>query len=223
MADAHSQSQPISPILHPVAVAELRPTQITVGMREAELKRHEWRALAPSKGSEFLGRHLVPVVRGPKDRPYVIDHHHLARALHEEGVKDVLVSFVADLRKLDKDSFWSFLDTRGWMHPFDSEGKRQPRTAIPKSVADLEDDPYRSLAGELRFSGGYAKDVTLTANSCGPRPCAGVSAKRWRASTSTRRCAWLSNSPKAAKRLSCRAGAGRMSGPERQREAHGVF
>ncbi len=70
------------------------------------------------------------------------------------------MSFVADLRKLDKDAFWSFLDTRGWIHPFDSEGKRQPRTAIPKSVADLEDDPYRSLAGELRFSGGYAKDVT---------------------------------------------------------------
>ena len=70
------------------------------------------------------------------------------------------MSFVADLRKLDKDAFWSFLDTRGSIHPFDSEGKRQPRTAIPKSVADLEDDPYRSLAGELRFSGGYAKDVT---------------------------------------------------------------
>ena len=83
MADGHSQSQPISPILHPVTVADLRPTQITVGMRE--IKRHEWRALAPSKGPEFLGRHLVAVDRGPKDRPYVIDDHHLARALHEKA------------------------------------------------------------------------------------------------------------------------------------------
>jgi hypothetical protein len=31
---------------------------------------------------------------------------------------------------------------------------------LPKTVADLEDDPYRSLAGELRFAGGYAKDAT---------------------------------------------------------------
>jgi hypothetical protein len=31
---------------------------------------------------------------------------------------------------------------------------------LPKTVADLEDDPYRSLAGELRFAGGYAKDTT---------------------------------------------------------------
>ena len=78
-------TQAISLVLHPVAVADLRPTQITVGMREVEIKRHELRALAPSKGPEFLGRHLVPVVRGPKDRPYVIDHHHLARALHEKA------------------------------------------------------------------------------------------------------------------------------------------
>ena len=201
MADGHSQSQPISPILHPVRFADLRPTQITVGMREVETKRHEWRALAPLKGPEFFGRHLVPVVRGPKDRPYVIDHHHLARALHKkrEGRAGVI------RRRLEEAGQRCVLELSRHPrldYPFDSEGKRQPRTAIPKSVADLEDDPYRSLAGELRFSGGYAKDVTLTANSCGPRPCAGALPKRWRATTLTRRCAWLSNSPKAAKRLS---------------------
>ena len=31
---------------------------------------------------------------------------------------------------------------------------------IPKSVIDLVDDPFRSLAGELRRAGGYAKDTT---------------------------------------------------------------
>ena len=30
----------------------------------------------------------------------------------------------------------------------------------PKTVADLVDDPFRSLAGELRRVGGYAKDTT---------------------------------------------------------------
>ncbi|MEI9890255.1 MAG: ParB-like protein [Caulobacteraceae bacterium] len=38
-------------------------------------------------GGKFLGHHLIPVLLGPKGRPYVIDHHHLARALAEEGVK----------------------------------------------------------------------------------------------------------------------------------------
>lgn len=156
MTVAHSPS----PVLHTVAVADLRPTQMTVGMREVKLKREEWRSLGSAKSATFLGRHMIPIVRGPKDRSYVIDHHHLARALHEEGVVDVLVSVVADLRVLDKDQFWAFLDTRGWMHPFDEDGKRQPRTLLPKSVADLVDDPFRSLAGELRFNGGYAKDLT---------------------------------------------------------------
>ena len=32
------------PILHPVPIEELRPTQITVGMREVKAKRKAWRA-----------------------------------------------------------------------------------------------------------------------------------------------------------------------------------
>jgi len=32
------------PLLEPVAILDLRPTQITVGMREVEAKRKEWRA-----------------------------------------------------------------------------------------------------------------------------------------------------------------------------------
>ncbi|HML30254.1 MAG TPA: ParB-like protein, partial [Hyphomicrobium sp.] len=153
-------SQSPQPLLHSIAITDLRPTQMTVGMREVERKRADWRKLAPTKTGTFLGRHMIPVVRGPKSRYYVIDHHHLARALHDEGVEQILISPVADLRALDKVEFWRFMDNRGWMHPFDSEGERQSRTELPKSIADLQDDPYRSLAGELRFAGGYAKDTT---------------------------------------------------------------
>lgn len=152
-------SKPV-PFLHPILIADLRPTQITVGMREVEIKRREWRALAPAKADAFLGRHMIPVIHGPKDRLYAIDHHHLARALHEEGVTHVLVSTVADLRRLDKDDFFVFLDKRGWLHPFDADGHRQGYDALPKGVGQLADDPYRSLAGELRTSGGFAKDAT---------------------------------------------------------------
>ena len=89
---------PREPIVTPVPVEELRPTQITVGMREVELKRQMIRAQdARKKTGVFLGRHMVPVVLGPKNRNYVTDHHHLARALIEEGVKDVLVTVIADL------------------------------------------------------------------------------------------------------------------------------
>lgn len=160
MADQHTDSQSPQPLLHAIDLDDLRPTQMTVGMREVERKRADWRKLASAKTGQFLGRHMIPVVRGPKNRYYVVDHHHLARALHEEGVKQILISPVADLRALEKDEFWTFMDNRGWMHPFNSEGERRPRTDLPKTVADLKDDPYRSLAGELRYAGGYAKDAT---------------------------------------------------------------
>ncbi len=32
---------------------------------------------------------------------------------------------------------------------------------FPSSIGKLVDDPYRSLAGNLRHVGGYAKDMTL--------------------------------------------------------------
>ncbi|MEI9890254.1 MAG: ParB-like protein [Caulobacteraceae bacterium] len=31
---------------------------------------------------------------------------------------------------------------------------------IPKTIESLKDDPYRSLAGELRRAGGFAKETT---------------------------------------------------------------
>lgn len=150
----------IEPLLHPVSIADLRPTQMTVGMREVSRKRSEWRTRAERDGPDFLGRHMVPAVYGPKQRLYLIDHHHLVRALHEEGVKHILVAVVADLSKLEKSLFWTFMDNRNWLHPFDAEGKRHAHDRLPKSIEKMSDDPYRSLAGALREAGGYAKDAT---------------------------------------------------------------
>ena len=146
------------PVLTPVNLSSLRPTQITVGLREVEEKRAHWRMLGDETGV-FLGRHMIPVVLGPKRRPYVIDHHHLARALHDEGQQEVLVSVVADLHHIPAETFWRFLDNSGWLHPFDEHGERQAYEAIPKRIARLKDDPFRSLAGAVRKAGGYAKDT----------------------------------------------------------------
>ena len=147
------------PVLKPVAVADLRPTQITVGFREVAAKRKRIDHMKDKTGA-FLGRHMLPAVLGPKHRHYLIDNHHLARALQEEEVEAVLVSVVADLSALSKVSFWRFLDNRDWCHTYDENGARTGFDAIPASLAKLKDDPYRSLAGELRHAGGYAKDLT---------------------------------------------------------------
>jgi hypothetical protein len=100
------------------------------------------------------------VVRGPDHRHYIIDHHHLALALHDEGVEHVLVSIVADLTMVDRQAFWGVLDNHRWVYPYDAKGERRHFKDIPKTVKGLKDDPFRSLAGELRRVGGFAKDTT---------------------------------------------------------------
>ena len=147
------------PVLQYAAIKELQPTQITVGMCEVGQKRKLWHSKGKKKKAEFLGKHLIPVILGPNDRHYVIDHHHLARALHDEGVKRVLVTVLENLSGLTPEAFWSVLDNRSWTHPYDEKGRRQTYDAIPRSVRDLIDDPFRSLASELRRVGGFAKQT----------------------------------------------------------------
>lgn len=69
-------------------------------------------------------------------------------------------SIVFDLSHLGRDEFWSVMDHRHWMHPFDAEGLRRSHRNLPRTIAGLVDDPYLSLAGALRRAGGYAKDIT---------------------------------------------------------------
>ncbi len=147
-------------ILELVPILSLRPTQITVGMHEVEEKRKRWRGLSSKKKAKVLGDHMIPVVKGSDKTYYVIDHHHLALALHDEGVKEVQISVVADLSMVDRKSFWVVMDNHRWCHPYDENGERRDFSKIPERVSKLRDDPYRSVAGQLRRAGGYAKDTT---------------------------------------------------------------
>jgi hypothetical protein len=149
------------PLLRPVPILSLRPTQMTVGMREVKEKRKRWREhRSDKKRAKLLGTHMIPVVLGPDQRHYVVDHHHLARALHDEDVKDVLVTVIADLSMVDRDAFWGVMDNKRWVYPYDAKGARRHFRELPRTVEDLRDDPFRSLAGELRRAGGFAKDTT---------------------------------------------------------------
>jgi hypothetical protein len=146
-----------APVSHPIEIDVLRPTQITLGYREVESRSEK---LKKADAESLLHKHLIPVVKGPKDRYYIIDHHHLCSALLRAGADKVSVTVVLNLQRLDKQAFWVFLDNTGLVHPFDEDGKRRSYSDIPKNIKDMVDDPFRSLAGALRRKGGYAKDTT---------------------------------------------------------------
>ncbi|MEP6965097.1 MAG: ParB-like protein [Polaromonas sp.] len=138
----------------------LRPTQITVGYAEVEQKRGLWSGLGKGERQKFLDSHWFPAVRGPKDVFYIVDHHHLGRALLEDGVSQCYVVLLKDLAMLEKDEFWTVMDHHQWVHPYDAKGRRRSVADLPKALGELADDPYRSLAGEVRHAGGFPKDAT---------------------------------------------------------------
>ena|SRR5579862_1279065 len=143
-----------------VHVEDLRPTQMTVGRLEVERKRAEWRTLKRKERERRLAEHWFPAVLGPKERYYIVDHHHLLLALHEEHVDIGWAIVLDDLSWLDTDRFWRTMEFHQWAHPFDERGRRHEFERIPKKITGLRDDPHRSLAGLVRTAGGFAKDGT---------------------------------------------------------------
>ena len=148
------------PILKPVPILSLRPTQMTVGMREVKEKRKRWREKkSAKKRPNMLGKHMIPVVHGPDEHYYVVDHHHLARALHEEGVKDVLVTVIGDLTMVEREAFWGVMDNKRWVYPYDAKGERShfKRTAEigGRSQGRSVPQPRRRTAPRRRICQGH--------------------------------------------------------------------
>lgn len=146
--------------LYKSELGALLPTQMTVGMAEVADKRSLWSTMKHAERKKFLGRHWFPAVKGPRGRFYIVDHHHLGRALMDDGVKQCQVVLLKDLSHLALAEFWVVMDHHQWVHPYDARGRRRPVKELPQSLEELVDDPYRSLAGEVRNAGGYPKDAT---------------------------------------------------------------
>ena len=145
--------------LIPVRLDVLRPTQITVGYHEVEMKRAHWKSLDKKARAQTISTHWFPAVLGPDQAYFVVDHHHLGLALIEEGERQVQLMVLRDLSWLEPVIFWRMMEHFQWVHPFGADGARHDYDRLPKTLTELVDDPYRSLAGELRRIGGFAKDT----------------------------------------------------------------
>jgi hypothetical protein len=150
-------SDPVQENVMIAQIADLVPTQVTVGMREVDVKRQRWREKHSYLAANYLRKHQPPVILGPNDRHYLIDRHHLTLALYKEGIWQLPVLIVADMSGLSSDEFWKTLEAHNWTHPFDDRGQRRSYDSMPASLDRLIDDPFRSLAGALKRAGGYAK------------------------------------------------------------------
>ena len=145
-----------NPSLARARLLRLRPTQLSVGYAEVQLKAAQWAQLAKKQRKIELEHHVFPAVLGPGQDYFIIDHHHLGIALLEQGIKEVLVTVLDDLSWLEPAVFWRTLEFRSWSHPYDRQGRRRDYRDMPRRLTELEDDPYRSLAGLVRGQGSGA-------------------------------------------------------------------
>lgn len=138
-------------------IDRLRPTQVTHGMREIREKTKAYRALSGHELEIAIAEKPVPVVLGPAEVMFVIDHHHVATALWRADVQRVPVILVTDLSSLSTTEFWLAMENNRWAYPYDAHGQRVAFAEMRKHVWELADDEFRSLSASVRDAGGYEK------------------------------------------------------------------
>lgn len=140
------------------SIADLHPTQISVGMIEVKDKEHDIKKMGKHDLDKFESENPEPTVIGPQGKLFIIDHHHLARALYDQGVKTTYCQIAANFSNMNMSQFWATMNQKRWVYPYDEQGRGPlAYSQLPDSVDGLKDDPYRSLAGAVRKAGGYDK------------------------------------------------------------------
>lgn len=143
-------------------IAELRPTQVFVGEHEVKNKLKKLNSFSSEKRHEYLMSRPVPVVIGPSDTHFIVDHHHLLKAILEYGKNKAIITIIAVEKKLSATEFWRKMVKNHWVYPFDINNHRLEHAAdferaLPHSLAKLVDDPFRAVAGLVRERGGFEK------------------------------------------------------------------
>jgi hypothetical protein len=134
-----------------IAIADLRPTQLTLGLQEVAERAKKIAALDDGARRDYLARKPIPHVLGPGRRVFMVDHHHLARALWKLDLEGaVLGERLDDWSDLPFPEFWRRMKAAGRCWPIDADGNTRPFQAFPAHVKDLTDNPWRSLARRVR-------------------------------------------------------------------------
>jgi hypothetical protein len=141
------------------SLSELHPTQIAVGFDLVKNKvKHIEELLKEDKLMNYLLNKPEPMVIGPDGVFYIIDHHHLGLALIKANVKTTYCLIQENFSSLNQKEFWNQMIKRKWVYLYDENGRGPLSPQIlPKSLLELKDDPYRTLAAYALDEGCYNK------------------------------------------------------------------
>lgn len=132
-------------------ITALRPTQGGVGLLQVEDEVAKLGKATPKQLAKIIKKKEIPVVISPDQQYWLVDRHHLSRALWQLGVTEVRVRLVGRIK--DRHCFWRQMQDNHWAWLQDQQGRPLDPAALPAEVSALPDYPYRSLAGMLEDAG----------------------------------------------------------------------
>ena len=140
-----------------VPIDKVHPTQFAVGYWEVDQRAASIAHKSHKELETYLKEHLALLVIGPGGEPYLVDGHHLCRAMLKARKGTTVEARVeANWRNLPSAEFWNKMRENNYVYPYDNQGRGPLDVAqLPKKVTELTDDPYRSLAWAVRDRGGF--------------------------------------------------------------------
>jgi hypothetical protein len=135
-----------------VPIAALRPTQLCVGLAEVRSRQQDFGQETAVQRLDYLRRKPVPLVRGGDGQFWMVDRHHRLRGLIELDPEALAYGYIVlEVPSPDPLLVLAELERRGWLYLFDGRGLGPlATTALPASLLQLQDDPYRSLVWKLK-------------------------------------------------------------------------
>lgn len=134
-----------------VPIAALRPTQLCVGLAEVRSRQQDFGQETAAQRLDYLRRKPVPLVRGGNGQFWMVDRHHRLRGLIELDPQALAYGYIVlEVPSPDPAGAGRTRAPR-WLYLFDGRGQGPlATTALPASLHQLQDDPYRSLVWKLK-------------------------------------------------------------------------
>lgn len=139
-----------------IGIDALHPTQGGVGQIQVDATQATLAGMSAKQLDKLMKKKEIPVVIAPDGSYWLVDRHHLTKALWQQGVKDARVKVIGRLQ--DKANFWSQMQNNHWAWLKDEKGQPLTPEQLPTSIDKLPDYPYRTLAGLLQNAGYFRKD-----------------------------------------------------------------
>lgn len=139
-----------------IGIDALQPTQGGVGQIQVDETQATLAGMSAKQLDKLMKKKEIPVVIAPDGSYWLVDRHHLTKALWQQGVKDARVKVIGRLQ--DKANFWSQMQNNHWAWLKDEKGQPLTPEQLPTSIDKLPDYPYRTLAGLLQNAGYFRKD-----------------------------------------------------------------